>query len=267
MNDPTHDIDGLLAIMARLRDPESGCPWDVKQDFDSIANYTLEEAHEVVDAIDRRDFDDLCDELGDLLLQVVFHARMAEEAGHFDFTDVVTAISRKMVRRHPHVFADAHYADAAAQTRAWEAIKAEERRRKGTGDDASALAGIASGLPPWRRAQKLLQRAAGVGFQWPGMDPVLDKLDEETAELRAELGTAPDAERVEDELGDVLFVLVNLAGHAKVDFARALRHANAKFEHRFRAMEAIADSEGTSLDAHSLIEQEAFWQEAKKSDP
>ncbi|HET6586873.1 MAG TPA: nucleoside triphosphate pyrophosphohydrolase [Oleiagrimonas sp.] len=265
MSNDKHDIDGLLAIMARLRDPENGCPWDVEQDFDSIANYTLEEAHEVVDAIDRRDFDDLRDELGDLLLQVVFHARMAEEAGHFAFADVVAAISDKMVRRHPHVFADASYADAAEQTRAWEAIKAGERERKGEAD-TSALAGIARGLPPWRRAQKLQQRAARTGFDWPDENTVLDKLDEEVAELRAEFMTAPDAERIEDELGDVLFVLVNLARHADVDFARAMRRANAKFERRFRTMETLAAADGKPLDTRTLPEQEALWRQAKQQE-
>ncbi len=265
MSDDKHDIDGLLAIMARLRDPENGCPWDVEQDFDSIASYTLEEAHEVVDAIDRRDFDDLRDELGDLLLQVVFHARMAEEAGHFDFADVVAAISDKMLRRHPHVFAGAERTDAAAQTRSWETIKAAERRRKGESDD-SVLAGIARGLPPWRRAQKLQQRAARTGFEWPDAAPVLDKLDEEVAELRAEFGAEPDPGRIEDELGDVLFVLVNLARHAEVDFARALRRANTKFERRFRAMETLAAAEGRPLEERDLSSQEALWRRAKRQE-
>lgn len=265
MSNDKHDIHGLLTIMARLRDPENGCPWDVQQDFDSIANYTLEEAHEVVDAIDRRDFDDLRDELGDLLLQVVFHARMAEEGGHFDFADVVAAISDKMVRRHPHVFADASYADVAEQTRAWETLKADERQRKGEAD-TGALAGIARGLPPWRRAQKLQQRAARTGFDWPDENPVLDKLDEEVAELRAEFNSAPDADRIEDELGDVLFVLVNLARHADVDFARAMRRANAKFERRFRAMEAIGAAEGKPLDTRALAEQEDLWRQAKRQE-
>ncbi|HEX7342011.1 MAG TPA: nucleoside triphosphate pyrophosphohydrolase [Rhodanobacteraceae bacterium] len=266
MSDSQTHLDRLLAIMVRLRDPDGGCPWDVKQDFDSIAPYTLEEAHEVVDAIDRRDFDDLRDELGDLLFQVVFHARMAEEAGHFDFADVATAISDKLVRRHPHVFADVHYADAEAQTRAWDAIKADERRARGA-EDASVLAGIARGLPPWRRAQKLQQRAARTGYEWTTTGPVLDKLAEEVAELRAECDAiAPVPDRVEDELGDVLFVLVNLARHTKVDFARALRRANAKFESRFRAMERFAEAAGTSLEALSLAQQEALWRRAKQDE-
>lgn len=257
------DIDRLLAIMARLRNPEGGCPWDVRQDFDSVAPYTLEEAYEVVDAIDRRNFEDLRDELGDLLFQVVFHARLAEEAGHFAFGDVVAAIADKLVRRHPHVFADAHYADAAEQTRAWESIKADERRDKG-GDDRSALAGVARGLPSWRRAQKLQERAARTGYEWPAMEPVLDKLAEEVGELRAECGgDKADKARIEDELGDVVFVLVNVARHAGVDFARAMRHANDKFERRFRAMEGFAAETGERLDELSLDAQQVLWRRAK----
>lgn len=255
-------IDGLLAIMARLRDPERGCPWDVKQDFDTIAPYTLEEAYEVADAIDRRDWDDLRDELGDLLLQVVFHARMAEEAGHFAFADVVASISDKMVRRHPHVFADASYADAEEQTRAWEALKAEERMGKGEAD-ASALAGIARGLPEWKRALKLQKRAAAVGFDWPDAGPVLDKLGEELQEVRAEFADGADPGRLQDEIGDMLFVLVNLTRHAKVDFSRALRHANAKFERRFRRMEALAAASGTAMQQRDLDSQEALWEQVK----
>lgn len=258
----TRSIADLLAIMARLRDPDRGCPWDVKQDFESIAAYTVEEAYEVADAIDRRDMDDLRDELGDLLLQVVFHARMAEEAGHFAFTDVVAAICDKMVRRHPHVFADASYADAEEQTRAWEALKAAERKDKGE-DDASALAGIARGLPEWKRALKLQKRAATVGFDWPDPAPVLDKLDEELGEVRAEFDVGADAARLEDEIGDMLFVLVNLTRHAKVDFSRALRHANAKFERRFRRMEALAAASGTPMKQRDLQAQEALWQQVK----
>jgi len=258
-------IDELLSIMARLRDPERGCPWDVQQDFDSIAAYTIEEAYEVADAIDRRAMDDLKDELGDLLLQVVFHARMAEEAGHFDFADVVGAISDKMVRRHPHVFADASYADAEEQTRAWEAIKAAERRDKGE-DDTSALAGIARGLPDYKRATKLQKRAAAVGFDWPDHRPVLDKLDEELDEVRAEFEQGSDKARLEDEIGDVLFVMVNLARHAKVDFSRALRRANLKFERRFRRMEAIAASEGRPMTERDLADQEGLWQQVKREE-
>ncbi|RAP59404.1 nucleoside triphosphate pyrophosphohydrolase [Oleiagrimonas sp. MCCC 1A03011] len=261
MSNP-RSIDELLTIMARLRDPEHGCPWDVQQDFDSIAAYTIEEAYEVADAIDRRDYDDLRDELGDLLLQVVFHARMAEEAGVFDFADVVGSISDKMVRRHPHVFGDASFEDAEEQTRAWEQIKADERRDKGE-EDRSALAGIARGLPEWKRALKLQKRAAAVGYDWPDHRPVLEKADEELAEVRAEFDAGGDAARLEDEIGDVLFVLVNLTRHAKVDFSRALRHANAKFERRFRRMEALAEASGTSMAERDLDSQEALWRRVK----
>ncbi|HEV7777340.1 MAG TPA: nucleoside triphosphate pyrophosphohydrolase [Luteibacter sp.] len=259
----TRPIDDLVAIMARLRDPETGCPWDVRQSFETIAPYTIEEAYEVADAIDRRDWADLRDELGDLLLQVVFHARMAEEAGLFGFDDVATSISEKMRRRHPHVFADTAYADLAEQTRAWDVLKADERAAKGE-EDRSALAGIARGLPEWQRATKLQKRAANVGFDWPDHRPVLDKLAEEIEEVRAEFDAGADVERLTDEIGDVLFVVANLARHAKVDFSRALRMANAKFERRFRHMEAMADAEGTTLSDHSLEAQEAFWQRAKK---
>lgn len=254
-------IDDLLRIMATLRDPEHGCPWDLEQDFDTIAPYTIEEAYEVADAIDRRDYAALCDELGDLLLQVVFHARMAEEAKHFDFSDVVGAICRKMVARHPHVFADASFDSAEEQTAAWEAIKAEERKARGE-QDTSALAGISRGMPEWQRALKLQQRAARVGFDWPSVDPVFEKLHEELDEVRAEFA-AGDAERLTDEIGDVLFVCVNLARHAKVDVSRALRQANAKFERRFRRMEALSAEAGETLAGKPLAEQDALWDRAK----
>ena len=258
----TRGIGDLLRIMAALRDPRTGCPWDVEQNFDTIAPYTIEEAYEVADAIDRRDYAALCDELGDLLLQVVFHARMAEEAGHFDFGDVVAAICRKMVDRHPHVFADASFANVAEQTAAWERIKANERSAKGD-DDASALAGISRGMPEWQRALKLQQRAARVGFDWPNVDPVFGKLHEELDEVRAEFASGADPERLNDEIGDVLFVSVNLARHAKVDVSRALRHANAKFERRFRRMEALAAEAGGTLSGKTLGEQDALWDRAK----
>jgi nucleoside triphosphate diphosphatase len=255
-------VERLVRIMARLRDPEGGCPWDVEQDFASIAPYTIEEAYEVADAIDRGDFDDLRDELGDLLLQVVFHARMAEEAGHFGFDDVATAIAEKMVRRHPHVFADAVFADAAAQTDSWESLKRAEREAAGDGD-GSALAGIARGLPEWQRATKLQKRAARVGFEWPDIGPVVDKLHEELEEVRTELDNGGSPERIEDEIGDVLFVCVNLARHAGVDAGTALRRANAKFERRFRTMERLAAARGQTLPGLDLAAQEALWREAK----
>ncbi|HET6913448.1 MAG TPA: nucleoside triphosphate pyrophosphohydrolase [Rhodanobacteraceae bacterium] len=259
-------LDELLVIMARLRDPEHGCPWDAKQDFDSIAPYTIEEAYEVADAIQRRDYDDLRDELGDLLFQVIFHARMAEEAAHFNFDDVVAALTDKLTRRHPHVFGDTRYASAEEQSRAWEELKAEERARRGGDEDPSALAGIARGLPEWRHALKLQQRAATVGFDWPGPEPVLDKLAEEIEEVRAEFEQGAERDRLEDEIGDVLFVIANLARHAKIDPGHALRRANAKFERRFRRMEALAAEAGETLAGKSLAEQDALWNRAKSEE-
>jgi ATP diphosphatase len=255
-------IDELLRIMATLRDRERGCPWDLEQTFDTIAPYTIEEAYEVADAIDRRDYGHLREELGDLLLQVVFHAQMAKEAGHFDFGDVVAAICDKMIARHPHVFADARFANVEEQTAAWENIKADERAAKGNAD-TSALAGISRGLPEWQRALKLQQRAARVGFDWPNVDPVFEKLHEELDEVREEFARGADPERLDDEIGDVLFVCVNLARHAGVDVSRALRHANAKFERRFRRMEALAAEAGEALPGKSLEEQDALWDRAK----
>ncbi|HJU26845.1 MAG TPA: nucleoside triphosphate pyrophosphohydrolase [Rhodanobacteraceae bacterium] len=260
---PRSDIEKLLEIMARLRHRERGCPWDAQQDFDSIAPYTIEEAYEVADAIQRRDFEDLRDELGDLLFQVVFHARMAEEGGHFGFDDVVAAISGKLTRRHPHVFGDVRYASAEEQSRAWEELKARERAGKHADGDASALAGIAAGLPEWKRALILQERAARVGFDWPGPGPVLDKLAEEIEELRAEFAQRADRNRLEDELGDVLFVAANLARHARVDPGAALRRANAKFERRFRRMESLAAEAGETLAGKTLAQQDALWDRAK----
>ena len=258
-------IDDLIAIMARLRDPENGCPWDVKQTFATIAPYTIEEAYEVADAIDRSDMHDLRDELGDLLLQVVFHARMAEEAGEFGFGEVVEAICDKMQRRHPHVFADVTHASDAARSRDWDRLKAEERKAKG-GNDASALAGISRGLPEWQRAVKLQKRAANTGFDWPDYQPVLEKLAEELDEVRHEFEHGADEERLADEIGDLLFVAANLARHAKVDVSRALRGANQKFERRFRGMEAMAESEGRLLSTYSLEEQEQLWIRVKREE-
>jgi ATP diphosphatase len=267
-------IEPLLAIMARLRDPEGGCPWDLEQDFATIAPYTIEEAYEVADAIDRGDLGDLKDELGDLLLQVVFHARMAEEAGAFAFADVVAAICDKMVRRHPHVFAPqaADAADdSAAVLRNWDAIKRAEREEKGEADP-SALAGISRGLPEWLRAVKLQHKAAKVGFDWPGPVPVIAKLHEEIEEVRVEFDAvaadpadAAAQDRLEEELGDVLFVCANLARHAKVDVGAALRRANAKFEARFRTMEALAAADG-GLAGKPLDEQDRYWAQAKAAE-
>jgi len=263
-----YDLAALLEIMTRLRDREHGCPWDLEQDFASIAAYTIEEAYEVADAIDRNDLGELKDELGDLLLQVVFHAQMAREQGAFGFDDVVTAICDKMVRRHPHVFGDSQVADAEQQTLNWEQIKRDERAAAGK-TDSSALAGIARGLPEWQRAVKLQARAARIGFDWPGPEPVLEKLQEELEEVRAEFarGAVQDNQaRLQDEIGDLLFVCANLARHAQVDVGAALRHANQKFERRFRAMEQLAQHDGGALDGLSLQQQEAYWQRAKRQE-
>ncbi len=260
------DVSRLLAIMARLRDRDGGCPWDLEQDFASIAPYTIEEAYEVADAIDRNDLHALKDELGDLLLQVVFHAQMAQEQGAFGFGDVVEAICDKMTRRHPHVFAGASVEDAEAQTREWEAQKRRERIAGGD-EDASALAGVARGLPEWQRATKLQSRAARVGFDWPGPAPVIAKLQEEIEEVREEFARGEvggNHERLQDEIGDVLFVCANLARHAKVDVGSALRQANLKFERRFRCMEQMAAADGVALASLSLDAQEEYWQRAKQ---
>lgn len=262
----------LLSIMARLRDPEGGCPWDLAQDFSTIAPYTIEEAYEVADAIDRGDIGGLRGELGDLLLQVVFHAQMASEAGEFAFEDVARAISDKMERRHPHVFGDESRADADAVQASWEQIKHAERAAAGDDDD-SALAGIARGLPEWQRAVKLQDRAARVGFDWPGPAPVMAKLEEELGEVRAEfdaVAARPDdtdaRDRLETELGDLLFVAANLARHAKVDVGTALRRANQKFERRFRTMESLAAADGTALAGQPLEAQDAYWTRAKAAE-
>ncbi|VVT07707.1 nucleoside triphosphate pyrophosphohydrolase [Sphingomonas sp. EC-HK361] len=241
-------IDRLIAIMARLRHPEYGCEWDRAQTFATIAPYTIEEAYEVADAIARNDTDDLKDELGDLLLQVIFHARMAEEAGAFAFADVVEAISDKMERRHPHIFGN------AAVSPGWEAIKAAERSEKST---HGALGGVAAGLPALLRAEKLQRRAARVGFDWPDAAGPRAKIDEELAEIEA----AGPAE-VEGEVGDLLFAIVNWARHLDVDPESALRAANAKFEMRFRAMEAVA---GDAFPGLSLDAKEELWFQVKKA--
>lgn len=262
------ELERLLGIMARLRDPLQGCPWDLQQDFASIVPYTIEEAYEVADAIDRGDLDDLCDELGDLLLQVVFHAQMASEQGAFGFADVARAISDKMQRRHPHVFAQVQVDGAEDVNSNWEAIKRAERAAKGDAD-TSALAGISRGLPEWQRAVKLQARAARVGFDWPGPAPVLDKVREELDEVAAEFARGPvqdNQARLEEELGDLLFVCANLARHAKVDVGAALRHANHKFERRFRAMEAQAAAAGASMAGLDLEAQERLWEQAKAAE-
>jgi ATP diphosphatase len=252
------ELSRLLTIMARLRAPD-GCPWDRIQDFASIAPYTVEEGHEVADAIERQDWSGLQDELGDLLLQVVYHARMAEEAGCFAFADVAKSINDKMIRRHPHVFGEDAARDASAQTEAWEAQKAMERAERA---ETGTLAGVASNLPALTRAAKLTRRAARVGFDWPDAGQVLDKLEEEAAELRAELPKA-DPARLADEVGDLLFVLANLARKLDLDPESCLRGANAKFERRFRAIETGLATEGRAPAEASLEQMEALWQAAK----
>jgi nucleoside triphosphate diphosphatase len=277
------NIQQLLDIMAKLRDPNGGCPWDVKQNFSSVAPYTIEEAYEVADAIDRNDMADLKDELGDLLLQVVFHARMAEEAGHFNFSDVVDGICDKMIRRHPHVYdahgcanaaggrmpgaaGDASVEDADEQTRLWEIQKKREREAKlGVADD-SALSGVSRGMPEWQRAVKLQKRAATVGFDWPDPNPVFDKLHEEIEEVRAEFVKGIGHAELEDEIGDVLFVCANLSRHAKVDFGAAMRRANQKFERRFRRMESLVKLQNAKLTDLDLQQQDALWDRAKQEE-
>ncbi|MEH6787555.1 MAG: nucleoside triphosphate pyrophosphohydrolase [Paracoccus sp. (in: a-proteobacteria)] len=258
--DPQAEILRLLRIMAALRDPETGCPWDIEQDFASIAPYTIEEAHEVEDAIQREAWDELPGELGDLLLQVVFHARMAEEAGLFDFADCAAAISDKLVFRHPHVFGDeSRDKSAEQQVQDWEAIKAAERAGKAEG---GTLDGVALGLPALTRAIKLQNRAARVGFDWPGPGDVLAKIAEETAEL-VEAQELSDPGAMEEEFGDLLFVMANLARHLKIDPERALRRANAKFTRRFRAIEAALAAEGRRPEDSDLAEMDRLWNRAK----
>ena len=256
-------IDRLIAIMARLRDPEAGCPWDIDQTFATIAPYTVEEAYEVADAIERNDLTDLRDELGDLLLQVVFHARMAEEQGAFDFEDVARAINDKMVRRHPHVFADGAYGSLAEQKQGWEQLKAAERQEKGR--TGSLLDDVPVGLPALTRAVKLSRRAAGVGFVWPSAKEVLEKLDEEVAELKVEVA-AGDIEKARQEMGDVLFVVANLARALDVDPEDALRATNAKFVRRFRYIEQKLAEDGKSPESSDLPEMDALWNEAKAAE-
>ncbi len=264
----TAQLTRLLDIMARLRDPETGCPWDVQQSFETIAPYTIEEAYEVADAIAEGDMAGLREELGDLLLQVVFHARIAEEDGAFDFDAVAEAISDKMVRRHPHVFGDAHFMNEAAQRTSWEALKSAERAAKAArlGRDASVLDGVPSALPALSRSEKLGKRAARVGFEWPDSTGALAKLDEEVAELKVEMDAgAHDQARVTDELGDVLFSVVNVARHLGVDPEAALRHANAKFTRRFQAVESSYAANGEDIAEATLADMEARWQTVKKA--
>jgi nucleoside triphosphate diphosphatase len=256
----------LARIMAKLRDPVSGCPWDLEQDFATIAPYTIEEAYEVADAIERGDMGELRDELGDLLFQVMFHSRMAEEQGAFALADVVRAINDKMIRRHPHVFGSGSERSAHEQTLAWEEVKAAERATKAdSAAPVSALDGVARALPALLRAEKLQKRAARTGFDWTETPPIFDKLEEEIAEVKEAIAGG-DAEAIEDEVGDLLFVVANLARRLSVDPEQALRKANAKFERRFRAMEQAATAERVDFSALSLDEQEAYWQRVKRAE-
>lgn len=257
------EIRRLLEIMVALRDPAQGCPWDKEQDFDSIAPYTIEESYEVADAIARRDWPALPDELGDLLLQVVYHARMAEERGMFDFATVAKMIGEKMVRRHPHVFGEEAAREAGMHARAWEAQKSAERAAR---HEEGTLAGIPLGLPALTRAEKLTKRAARVGFDWPDAEAVLAKLDEEVGELRAEFprdGKPGDREHLAEEMGDVLFVVANLSRKLGLNGEECLRAANAKFCRRFGSIEAALATQGRTPDEASLEEMEALWQTAK----
>jgi tetrapyrrole methylase family protein/MazG family protein/ATP diphosphatase len=256
-------IDRLLAIMARLRAPEDGCPWDLEQTFETIAPYTVEEAYEVADAIERGDLSDLKEELGDLLLQVVFHAQMAEEQGAFSFDDVARAINDKMIRRHPHVFADETYASLADQKQGWEELKAVERAGKGKA--ASLLDDVPVGLPGLTRAVKLSKRAATVGFVWPTVQDVVAKLHEEVGEMLVEI-EAGDLEKARDEIGDVLFVVANLARTLDVDPEDAVRATNAKFVRRFNHVERRLAERGKTPDQSDLAEMDGLWDEAKAAE-
>jgi ATP diphosphatase len=272
---PSTDITRLLEIMAALRTPGTGCPWDLEQNFASIAPYTLEEAYEVVDAIERGDLADLRDELGDLLLQVVFHARMAEEQGAFAFGDVVEAITRKLIRRHPHVFGSITDLSPEEVKRLWDSIKAEEKAQRKAerakmglppeAHEAGFLGGIPTALPALTRAQKLTTKAAKVGFDWADAAQVIDKIHEELEEVK-EAASSKDRDKIEDEIGDLLFSVTNLARHFGIDPERALRRTNAKFERRFRAIERALGEQERSLDEASLEEMERLWVAAKTAE-
>lgn len=249
--------------MARLRDPKDGCPWDVEQTFETIAPYTIEEAYEVAQAIDAGDMEELKGELGDLLFQVVFHARMAEEAGHFAFADVVKTVTRKMIRRHPHVWGDAKVESAADQTAAWEDHKAAERAADPQGEQASILDDVPLALPALLRAEKLQKRAARVGFDWPEIAPVVAKIKEEIGELSDVLAANPQGEAVAEEMGDLLFAAVNLARHIDIAPEEALRRSNEKFARRFRFIEKAVAESGRKIGEMTLDELEALWIEAK----
>ena len=268
------DISRLIEIMAALRDPKTGCPWDIVQTFETIKPYTIEEAYEVADAIERKDPDDLCEELGDLLLQVVYHARMAEEAGEFSFGDVVHAVTRKMIRRHPHVFAVSDASTPDAVKVQWDEIKAEEKReraerraRRGLTEDFKAgfLGSVQRSQPALTEALKLQERAAKVGFDWSEAEPILDKIEEEIGELREALHGGRQ-EKVADELGDLIFALVNIGRHVKADPEDALRGTNTKFRRRFSFIEDSVKANNETLEAVPLERMEELWQAAKSTE-
>ncbi|MDR7032605.1 nucleoside triphosphate pyrophosphohydrolase [Mesorhizobium sp. BE184] len=272
---PSQDISRLIEIMAALRAPVTGCPWDIEQNFQTIAPYTIEEAYEVADAIARGDFDDLRDELGDLLLQVVYHAQMAEDEGRFAFGDVVEAITKKMIRRHPHVFGDAEARSAGMAKGMWEKIKAEEKAEKRQSRIAQGLDpedhgkgfldGVPVALPSLTRALKLQERAARVGFDWGEAAPIFDKIEEEIGELREALA-AGDTASIKGEFGDVLFALVNLGRHLNIDSEAAISGTNEKFRRRFHQVEQMLETTGRSLDEASLEEMEELWREVKRAE-
>lgn len=261
-------LENLLDVMEKLRDPDNGCPWDREQTFETIAPYTIEEAYEVADAIASGDMDQLEDELGDLLFQVVFYAQMSREDGGFDFDDVANRIATKMIDRHPHVFGAADERSSAGQTLAWETQKAQEREARAakSGRAPSALDGVALALPALMRAQKLQKRAAREGFDWAALAPVIAKIREELAEVEAEIAANAAPERLQDEIGDLIFASVNLARHLGVDAEVALRETNAKFERRFRQVETGLDAEGKTLSEASLDEMERHWVAAKAAE-
>jgi MazG family protein len=260
---PMQAMQRLLRIMAQLRDPDHGCPWDLRQTYSTIVPYTLEEAYEVADSIQRGEMGELRDELGDLLFQIVFYSRIAEEEGHFDFNEVAKGISEKMVRRHPHVFADATYQDDETLRQAWEHQKAEERAQQSRAGEASHMDGVAQALPALIRAEKLQKRAARVGFDWPDAQGAWDKVNEELDEVRSEIGTT-DLESLQEELGDLLFSIVNLIRLLGMDAEQTLTRANGKFERRFRAMERVLNEAGdTDIGALSLEVMDAAWERVK----
>ena len=268
-----HSLDDLLKVMARLRDPGSGCPWDLEQSFATIAPYTIEEAYEVADAISRADMDALKDELGDLLLQVVYHAQLASEQSRFNFADVADAITSKMIRRHPHVFKDPGLREEFVSSDLWQRIKDEEKSERDGGRQGSRLLDVPLALPALTRAVKLQKRAAEVGFDWPSLAPVLAKAEEEIAELKAAIDETPKGaqtkptKRVAEEFGDLLFVMANIARHLGVDPEAALRDANAKFVRRFRSIEAALAAEGRKPEDATLEEMDQLWDEAKAAEP